>query len=169
MLLLNQNPNAMKKILFIVLIVSPVFSFAQSKTTQEFHEENQDAFVLFAYHNTLRMFLDVEGAKEAGMEELIKDIDKMKLLRVDMTGEKAKSKMQELVGSYKKERFEDLMTMRHEGMKVNVFIKEDEGVTKGIVLLMKDQESVSVIDVVGRVPLNKLASLMSQVDKLPKF
>lgn len=166
MLLLIQNFNTMKNIFILFFIFSPLFTFAQSKTTQNFHKEHDDAMVLFAYHNTLKMFAQVEGAAEAGLDELFKDIDKMKFVKVDVTEEEAKSKIKQLATGYKKERFEDLMSMRHDGMNVRVYIQEDSGVTSGVVLLMNDKASVSIIDIVGRVPLNKVASLISQVQKM---
>lgn len=166
MLLLIQNLIIMKNIIIILLSFSPFVTLAQSETTQRFHKENEDAFVLFAYHNTLKMFAQIDDEQLEELDDLIKDIDKMKFVRVDASKEEANSKIKELASDYKSESFEDLMNMRHDGMNVNVFIKEDDGVTKGIVMLMNDEESISVIDIIGKVPLNKVANLISQVQKM---
>lgn len=148
------------------MIATPFFASGQSETTQKFHKENDGAFVLFAYHNTLKMLTQVEGADEMELDELIKDIDKMKYVRVDTDKDEAKAKMKILADGFKSERFEDLMSMRHEGMNVNIYIQEDDGITTGLVMLMIDNESVSVLDVKGKVPLNKLGNLISQVQKM---
>ena len=118
----------------------PILSIAQSKTTKAFNEDHEDAFTLFFYSNTLKMLNQDDNPE---FEELIKDIDKMKFIRVDKAKENVgKDEYKELVADYYDEDFEDLMTMRHEGMNVNAYIKEDDGVTTGIILLMQDDESL---------------------------
>ena len=157
----------MKKLVAILFLVAPFFSFAQSETTQQFHEEHEGAFVLFFYNNTLKM-LNMEDNAE--FDELIKDIDKMKFIRVDKNDRGIdKNKFQELVNQYHQEDFEDLMTMRQEEMNINVYIKEKKGVTTGLVLLMDDDESLSILDIKGAVPLNKLANLVSKVQNMEGF
>ncbi|MEQ8927720.1 MAG: DUF4252 domain-containing protein [Fulvivirga sp.] len=151
----------MIKTLTILLLALPVFCLSQSKTTKEFHEDHEDAFVLFFYSNTLKMLNQDDNPE---FEELIKDIDKMKFIRVDKAAENVgKDDYKELVASYYDEDFEDLMTMRHEGMNVNAYIQEDDGVTTGIVLLMQDEESLSILDIKGSVAISKLATLISKV------
>ncbi|MCG8384337.1 MAG: DUF4252 domain-containing protein [Cytophagales bacterium] len=157
----------MKKQIAIILLIAPILGYTQSKTTQQFHEEHESAFVLFFYNNTLKM-LNMEDNAE--FDELIKDIDKMKFIRVDKKDRGIdKNKFQQLVNQYHREDFEDLMTMRQEGMNINVYIKEKKGITSGLVLLMDDDESLSILDIKGNVPLNKLANLVSQVQGLEGF
>ncbi|MBL6445203.1 DUF4252 domain-containing protein [Fulvivirga sp. 29W222] len=151
-------------ILTVTYLVFGVVVFGQSKTTKAFAEKYDDAFTLFFYNNTLKM-LNQEGNEE--FDELIKDIDKMKFIRVDKKQNKlTDADFKGMVEKYHDEDFEDLMTMSHEGMKVNVYILEEGGVTSGLVLLMSDPESFSVLDIVGAVPLNKLASLISKVQDI---
>lgn len=115
--------------------------------------------MLFFYNNTLKM-LNMEDNAE--FEALIKDIDKMKFIRVDKK-ERAldRSDFNDLVQQYHEEDFEDLMTLRQEGMNINVYIRENDGITRGLVFLMDDKESLSILDIKGAVPLNKVANLLS--------
>ncbi len=139
----------------------PFAVYGQTKTTQAFHKANEDAFVLFFYSNTLKMLNQDDNPE---FDELIKGIDKMKFIRVDnQTKNLDKETYKELVEDYKDEDFEDLMTMRHEGMNINAYIQERSGVTTGIVLLMQDNESLSILDIKGEVPISKLTSLISKV------
>ncbi|WP_185156047.1 DUF4252 domain-containing protein [Fulvivirga kasyanovii] len=157
----------MKKIfsiLAIAVLASQVTVIAQSKTTRAFAEKYDDAFTLFFYNNTLHM-LNQEDNKE--FEALIKDIDKMKFIRVSKKENNlTDADFKKMVDKYHDEDFEDLMTMSHEGMNINVYIQEDDGVTTGLVLLMSDAESFSVLDIIGSVPLNKLANLISKVQDI---
>ena len=157
--------SSMKKIIMILAFLGSFsFASAQSKTTREFSEDHEGAFTLFFYNNTLKMLNQDDNPE---LEELIKDIDKMKFIRI----EKAKSKFtdedfKDLIEDYHDEDFEDLMTLRHSGMKVNVYIQEEDDNTTGLVLLMDDDTSFSVLDIKGKVPLNKLASLINKVQSI---
>ncbi len=154
----------MKKIFTLLLLAIPLLTIAQSKTTRSLQDKYDDAFGLFFYNNTLNMLNQTDDEDFA---ELIKDIDKMKFLRIDRKANNIEqSEITELIEGYKDEDFEDLMTMRHEGMNVQVYIQEDDGVTTGLVLVMTDDESLSVLDVKGKVPMNQLANLISKVKNL---
>jgi len=161
---LGFKNNRMKKVLFIMLLALPALSLAQSKTTNSLSEKYDDAFTLFFYNNTLHM---LNQGDDEDFAELIKDIDKMKFLRISKKeNDISNSEVTDLITKYKGEDFEDLMTMRHEGMNVQVYIQEDDGVTTGLVFLMTDDESLSVLDVKGKVPMNQLANLISKVKSI---
>ena len=156
----------MKRFIVFLAVLVPLMSSAQSKTTQSFHKDHEDAFVLFFYSNTLKMLNQTDDPEFA---EMIKQIEKMKFIRVDKKADDFdKDDYVEMVEDYKDEDFEDLMTMRHEGMNVNAYIQENDGVTTGIVMLMQDDESVSVLDIKGSIPLNKIGSIISKVQALNK-
>ncbi|MTI20175.1 DUF4252 domain-containing protein [Fulvivirga sp. RKSG066] len=154
----------MKKILIITLLLAPAIAFSQSKTTRQLQDKYEDAFGLFFYNNTLNM---LNQNDDEDFAELIKDIDKMKFLRISKAeNDIGNDEISELIEDYKDEDFEDLMNMRHEGMNVQVYIQEDDGVTTGLVFLMTDDETLSILDVKGKVPMNQLASLISKVKNI---
>ncbi|UII24427.1 DUF4252 domain-containing protein [Fulvivirga maritima] len=151
----------MRTLLLILAAFTPLFLSAQSKTTQAFAEDHEEGTSFFFYKNTLRMLNQTDSEE---FDELIKDIDKMKYFVVEKKGNNIdKDTYSNLVKGYKSEDFEDLMNMRHEGMRVNVYIQEDDGVTTGLVFLMNDESSLSILDIKGSVPLNKLASIITKV------
>lgn len=140
---------------------------AQSETTDQFHKEHEDAFTLFFYKNTLRM-LNMQDNKE--FEELIQDIDKMKFLRIEKNSTSfTREKYNSLVTQYQEEAFEDLMDMRSQGANLNVFIKEKDKVTTGLVILMEDEENFSILDIKGAVPLSRIAELVSKLQSADSF
>jgi len=154
----------MKKIALLILITLPAALFAQSETTRTIEEKYDDAFGLFFYNNTLKMLNQTD---DKDFDELIKDIDKMKFLRISKaTSGLTNDEVKGYISGYKDEDFEEMMTMRHEGMNVQVFIQEDDGVTTGLVFLMDDNESLSILDVKGNVPMNQLANLISKVQSM---
>ena len=92
--------------------------------------------------------------------ELVKGIDKMKLLRIDK--EKTSftdAQYKELVSDYRNEDFEELMTLKQKEMKINAYIKEDGGDTEGIVVLLNEASNLVILDIKGSVPLSKIGEL----------
>lgn len=140
---------------------------AQTDTTQDFHERHEEAFTLFFYKNSLRM---LNMADNEAFAELIRDIDKMKFVRIDKSAENfSRSEYNDLVERYHGESFDDLMTMRSNGANLNVFIKEKNNTTHGLVILMEDEENFSIVDIIGAVPLQRIAELVSKIQSTDSF
>ena len=142
-------------------------SFAQTRTTQHFHEAHEEATALFFYRNTIRMFAQL--LQDERIDDVVKEIDKMKFLRVEKSDNFLANEYKELVDSYEEESYEDLMTMRSDGMNVNVMIREEAKVTRGLIIMANDEEQFMLIDVVGNVPLDRVAELLSYVQSAEGF
>jgi hypothetical protein len=144
-------------IIALLLIGSSSLSFGQSETIQKLHKVYDDAFVMFFYKNTLNM-LNMQDNKE--FQALIDGIDKMKLLRINKAeNDFTKDQYKQLVKDYRSEDFEELMTVRQQEMNINAYIKESGGTTKGIVVLLNEAENLTVLDIKGSVPLDKIGEL----------
>ncbi len=148
----------MRNLLLILLIsAAPLLTFGQSETIQKWHKKYDDAFVMFFYKSTLKM-LNMNDSKE--FDELVKGIDKMKLLRIDK--EKfsfSNEQYKELISDYRNENFEELMSLKQKEMKVNAYIKEGDGDTEGIVVLVNETSNLIILDIKGSVPLAKIGEL----------
>jgi len=157
----------MRNFIFTLLIfICPLASFAQSETIQKWHNKYDDAFVMFFYKSTLSM-LNMQDNEE--FADLVKGIDKMKLLRIDK--EKfsfSQDQYKELVNDYRSEDFEELMTMKQKEMKINAYIKEDGGDTEGIVVLLNETSNLVILDIKGSVPLAKIGELANYADNFAK-
>ena len=154
-------------ILLLVACFSMTMSVAQTNTTQNFHEEHEDATSLFFYRNTIRMFAQL--LKDDRIDDVVKEIEKMKFLRVEKTEDFLATEYKALVESYEDESYEDLMTMRSDGMNVNVLIREEGKVTKGLIIMANDEEQFMLLDVLGNVPLDSVAELLSYVQSAEGF
>lgn len=154
----------MKKTLpFLVLLLLALTASAQSKTTKALHDENQDALALFFYKNTLRMINQTESKE---FDELIKDIEKMKFLIVNKTESNFNTvKFKTLVGDYKKEGYEEIMTSRMQGRNFDIYLKEKDGKTAGTVVLVNDVDDLYVLDILGSIPVNKVPEFFQTIDQ----
>jgi len=147
----------------ILLLITACMANAQSKTTEALHKKNEGALSLFFYNNTLRMLNQTEDKE---FDELIKDIEKMKFLMIKKDAKNLDAtQFKKLISDYKAESFEEIMTSRYQGKNFDVYVKEKDGKTKGMIVTVNDTESLYVLDIVGSIALNKITSLFSTIDR----
>lgn len=145
---------------FAVLLFNQ--GMAQTETTIALNKRFDDALTLYFYKNTLRMLNQTDNKE---FDELIKDIEKMKFLVIDKSpGVFDISDYKKLVSSYEGESYEEIMSSRFDGKNFDVFLKERNGITKGMVVLANDSSSLYVLDILGRVELNKVTRLFNEID-----
>jgi hypothetical protein len=149
----------MRYVYIILLATASVAVNAQSKTTEALDKKYNESLSLFFYNNTLRM---INQNEDKELDELIKDIDKMKFLAISKD-QLSGSDYKKLISDYKAESFEEMMTSRHEGKNFDVYMKE--GNSKGMVVTVRDDNNLYVLDIVGSIPLNKVTKLFSTIDE----
>jgi hypothetical protein len=143
------------------ILVSISSAHAQSKTTDALQKSHSDALALYFYNNTLRMLNQKE---DKAFDELIKDIEKMKFLMIDKGKAFDATQYKTLVSGYKSESFEEIMSSRYQGRNFDVFLKDDDGKTEGMVVTVNDSTNLYVLDIVGSIPLDKVTSLFNAID-----
>jgi len=151
-----------KKIVCYCLVFVSIASFAQSKTTEILQKKFDDSFSLFFYHNTLRMINQSESKE---FDEMIKDIEKMKFLMIDKKEIFKPADYEQLKKDYRAETFEEVMTTRYQGRNLDILMKEKSGKTLGMVVLVNDSTSLYVLDIVGSITPNKVATLYKVIDE----
>jgi hypothetical protein len=152
-----------KKLLVTLLIILPGLVAAQSETTDALHKKHSDALAFFFYNNTLRMLNQKEDPE---FDELIKDIEKMRFLMIDKREHNFGSDdYKKLLTNYKAEAFEEILTSRYEGKNFDVYLKESNGKTKGMLVLINDSTNLYVLDILGRIALDKVTKLYSTLDE----
>src|SRR5687768_12768261 len=153
--------NVKQPLIFVLaILIAPMIGLAQSKTTEALQEKHDDAMALFFYNNTLRMLNQKE---DPAFDELIKDIEKMKLLMIKKSNEFDAGSYKKIVGDYKAEKYEEIMTSRFEGKNFDVLMKE--GNSKGMLVLVNDSENLFVLDIIGSIALNKVTQLYNTLDE----
>jgi hypothetical protein len=159
---LSKHTPMKLTLLTLSFLLLSIFSIAQSKTTEALNKKYKDARVFFFYNNSLRM---LNQSDDKDFDELIKDIEKMKLLLIDKSNNFSASDYKKITADYKTESFEEIMTSRHEGKNFDVFMKEKDGKTKGMLVLVSDSTNLYVLDIVGSIALNKVTKLYSTIDE----
>lgn len=145
-----------------ITLAANLSAAAQTRTTEALHKSNSDALSLYFYNNTLRMLNQQE---DKAFDELIRDVEKMKFLMIEKGTSFDGPKYKALVSGYKSEAFEEIMSSRYQGRNFDVFLKEDNGRTKGMVVTVNDSTSLYVLDIVGSVALDKITTLFKTLDE----
>ena len=148
--------------IIVALLFVSALANAQSKTTEAINKKYSDSRVFFFYNNTLRM-LNQKDDKD--FDELIKDIEKMKLLFINKPKNFNASDYKKITTDYMSESFEPIVTSRYEGKNFDIFLKEKSGKTKGMLVLVNDSSNLYVLDIVGRIALNKVAKLYKTIEE----
>lgn len=151
----------MKILTFVFFIFSVVPVIAQTKTTQSL-DDQYEGLSLYFYRNTLRM---LNQSEDPAFDELIKDIEKMRFLMIDKANSKfSKEDYQKLLAGYKSESYEEIMTGRYDGKSFDVYMHEKGGEVKGTILLLNDTEGLMVLDILGKIALDKAPELFKAID-----
>jgi hypothetical protein len=152
----------MRHILTLLLLVTAGRASAQSSVTDALYKKHSDAMTLFFYNNTLRM---LNQTNDKDFDALIENIEKMRFLLIKKANGFANNDYAKLVADYKAEQFEEMMSSRYQGKNFDVFVKEKNGVTKGMLVLVNDAENLFVLDILGRVAMDKITSLYRTVNE----
>lgn len=154
--------NITRTVLAIALFCSCLGAFAQSETTEKLHKRYSDAKALFFYNNTLRM---INQKEDKDLDALIKDIEKMKFLMIRKAAGFNAGEYKKLTADYKAEDFEEMMTSRLEGKTFDILAREEDGKTKGMLVLINDAENLFVLDIVGRIAFDQVGKLYKTIDE----
>lgn len=149
-------------ILSAILLGALGTAIAQTKTTEKL-DEKYEGKSLYFYKNTLRMLNQKE---DKDFDDMIKDIEKIRFLMIDRNGDAfTQADYKKLKKDYLDESFEEVMTGRYEGRNIDIFIRESGGNVKGTVIMASDSSSLFVLDILGRVALEKASSLFKMIDE----
>jgi len=146
----------------VVLVFFACGALAQTKTTQAL-DEKTEGLTLYFYKNTLRMLNQTESKE---FDEMIKDIEKMKFVMIDREAEKfGNEEYRKLVNDYKAEKYDELLSSRLESKNIDVYLKEEDGIVKGTIILASDLTSLYVLDILGRIRPDKVGELFKTINE----
>jgi hypothetical protein len=150
------------KYLIALLVAAPLLAASQTKTTGNL-DKRFDGLSLFFYKNTLRM-LNQKDNKE--FDEMIKDIEKMRFVMIDKKKHNLpKAEYVSLKKNYQGEQYEEMMTGRVDGRNFDILVREQGGRVKGTIILASDSSSLIVLDILGRIALDKASTLFNTIDQ----
>lgn len=147
----------MKKIVILTLVLASQLTLAQSKVMKNLSERFPDATTFMIYHSSLTMLNQTDDPEIA---ELASSIDKIKVLTFDSFSSEEKKKLVDDLESYG---FEALMTIKHKGSDVLVYLLEDDDEIEGYFLLVQSEDGTMAIDVIGSPTAQQIGKIIDTV------
>ena len=159
----------MKKLFLLIFIISPFLAQSQSKSLEALRASYKDipnSFDMSFGGNFLGMsnyILNEDDDKE--VKELIKSINNLHLftLPIGEGGIDTKS-LTKLRKDMSKEAYEELVVIRDGKDHINMLIKEKNGIISSLVMLIEDQQDVTILDFSGAIDLKNLSLLANKVN-----
>lgn len=167
--------------IFITLILAISFTIsaqAQTRSINSFYNKyrfKKDVFNASIPGWLVRMGVgigktytdDVDGAHAA--MDMAKKVRKLKLMVMeDMNLVKSKD-FKKLIHGVRKDGFEELMTVRDEGTKINIFIREKKDEIRNMLILVNEPEEFMMLSLKTKLTMdevNEFIQEMSEMDML---
>ncbi|MCH7513883.1 MAG: DUF4252 domain-containing protein [Bacteroidetes bacterium] len=154
----------MKKIFLFLFLSIPVSTFSQSRAMCNISEKFEDAFTMVFYYSTLKMVIP-EDNKE--LKELIYGIEKIKMLRIDdENGLLSNADIVNIKADLTRDNYEEGLSMRMGGKNTLAYIREKNGTMKGLFILISEEASLTIFDLIGEIPIDKLFTLTKEIEML---
>ena len=154
----------MKKIVLLLFLCIPVTMYGQSRAMRNISEKYEDAFTMVFYYSTLKMVIP-EDRKE--LKELIYGIEKIKMLRIDNeNGLLSNADIEIIKADLIRDNYEEGLSMRMGGKKTFAYIRENNGTMKGLFILISEDASSTIFDLIGEIPIDKLFTLTKEIETL---
>lgn len=134
------------------------FISAQSKTIADWTENRGGLRKLCFYPTTLRM---VNISKDQSFNEMVKDIDKLKVIISDNKVPVKKEDVTNLKAGILKENFKDMVQVRRGKESVYVFIREKHEKPVGFAGIIYSENSFILIDLEGYLSPEVIQKLIS--------
>ena len=157
----------MKKLGLLLLACFPLLVFGQSKVMRNLADEFPDGRVLMFYHSSLNM-LNLDDNPE--FTDMIKDIEKIKVLIIDKGGQEFdESTISTVKSDLNNYDFEELMVLKSKEYDIGVYIIEDDDDIEGFFFLMDEEDSFIAVDLVGSMPVGDIGMLIEKMKEANDF
>ena len=157
-----------KIVVTLLLVLCATAAFGQSKTVEDYRQDNEPDNALFFYKSTLRMFARVAADFAKDPEEvpdlasLIDGIDKIKYFMYSPS-----SDLQEQFSGIKSgvndEGYETVISGKFGPNNMELLMKEKREKPVGFVVLVIGEEGMQIMDIEGVPDLNKLVEFSQYV------
>lgn len=163
----------MKSIFILTIaLLLPLLSLGQySKIIDQLknrYKDHEDVVSLSFNGNFLGManwFTNDENEEDEAVQDLIKSIDRMNILTIPK-GEKGirENELNDLRKEVSKENFEDLMVIRDGNDRINIMVKEKDGIISHLLMVIDDDQELTILDFVGSISMDDVALLTDNVN-----
>lgn len=137
------------------------------KDFEESNSQKRNA-TLYFYPSTIRMLKGDNN--DSVFDALVKDVEKVKIstFKADSTGVTFEQ-ISNLKNTLRKNSFVDLMQMRQGDQQFSIFLRKENNKPREFLGLVMSDNSLTLIDLLGSIPVSSLPMLMNGNIKLSGF
>ncbi len=165
----------MKKIIIALAILAiPFFAQSQHECIEKFYDKYiSDEKVTDISLNGWILSLASKMSDESGTE-ILEKITKLRIMIAEEKDVVSKSDIKKLMKDVRKNKFEDLITVRDEDVRVNFMIREEGKKITNVLVVIKGDDEFILLSLEGALNLEDLEELNFDVEggdifkKLPK-
>ncbi len=150
----------MKKLnLLWIALCFPMFLFGQKNAADQLFEKyaDTDGFTTISFSSGLmKMVADMDDEKDDN--SILRKIDEVRILTSDNENS-GLNFYEEIVSDLAVDEYEELITIKDKDTNVKIWIKEDAGIIRELILVSGGLDDNALIIVRGEIELNKLSGL----------
>lgn len=157
-------------ILFVVLLSTANASLAQTKAINQFynkykHLENTEKIKLGGF------LLQLAGrfSDDEATDQWMKKISSLRIMTINNGNPVSSDDYNDLIKSVKKEAFEDLMTVREDGKKIQFLIREKGDSITDLLLLVSGEDEFTLLSLEGLLKFSDLNDMNIDINGEKEF
>ena len=157
----------MKRVIIIILtmvLAGPAWAQTQKDAITKFlskYAADEDFTVVTVTSKMFSLFADIDpdDPEEKEALEAISKITGLRILALDNDSIKAPVVYKEAKALIPEKEYEELMTIRHEGMDLKFMIKESKGTIVELLLIAGGHKKFFIMSLVGDIDLSQISKL----------
>ncbi len=154
----------MKKAFIFLILSIPATVYGQSRAMRNISEKYEDAFTMVFYYSTLKMVIPEDNTE---LKELIYGIEKIKMLRIDDENSQfSDTDIADIKADLIRDDYEEGLSMRMGGKSTIAYIREKKGAMNGLFILIGEDDTTTIFDLIGEIPVDKLFTLTKEIESL---
>ena len=150
----------MKKLnLLWITLCFPMFLFAQKNAADQLFEKyaDTDGFTTISFSSGLmKMVADMDDEKDSN--SFLRKIEEVRIITSDEENA-GLNFYEEIVKDLPADEYEELITIKEKDTNVKIWIKEDAGITRELILVSGGEDDNALIIVRGEITLNEISGL----------
>jgi hypothetical protein len=160
----------LKKTAITLMLILPVFGFAQSPADELFDKySGEDGYTsVYITQHMFELFADIDNAEdEEQFSDLVKDLKCIKILSLEedsIATPKNVNFYNEIMEGFPKQKYEELMVVKKDGQDIKFLIWKDGKMIKELLMIVGGDDENALISIQGNINLKTISKLSKSMN-----
>lgn len=151
----------MKKLGLMLCFSLLLLSGKAQNLVGDFLQKQPDAGEFTQVNVSPKMFQLLSNLADEETEEIIQNLTGMRIVVAETGADKYFAQVKSMIG--KRKEYEELMAVKEEAKKVEMYIRENNGNVSELVILVANEKKFVLMNFTGKIDLKKIAQLTKAV------